>query len=104
MFAAAAGWLLVMGTTYENALSLAATSKLDAGLVWFYRFRDAGIPADGSFGYPALALLLLAVKFAGTRLVWAALLLAHAWFLRNARLPLQLIALLIAVAAAIWGE
>lgn len=94
----------VFGTPWENTLGLAAEKKIDLGVALFYRYRDATIAVDGSFGSPTLPVFLAVLKLSGVRLFWISTVVVQALFLRQCSFGVRLLSLGLLAGGVIWGE
>lgn len=101
---ACALYIIFFGTQWENTLTLAAEKKIDLGVALFYRYRDADIATDGSFGNPTFAILGALLRFTGTRLFWSAIVLLTGLLSYRRTYGFRLLLLGLIVCGLVWGE
>ncbi len=103
-FFAAALYIAILGTPWENTFTLAAHGQIDLPTVFFYRFREGDLLAGFGWASPAVDAFLAAIKLIGSRALWIVICLATGALCTRRSLLIITAQVCLVVTGALLGE
>jgi hypothetical protein len=103
-FVLGALYIGLVGTPWENTLTLAAENRLDLKAAFFYRYRDVSLLGGFGAATPAVSAIMTLIGIFGSRILFISICLATGALVLRRALRLRLLMLLPVTAGLAFGE
>ena len=103
-FVLGALYIGLVGTPWENTLTLAAENRLDLKAAFFYRYRDVSLLGGFGAATPAVSAIMTLIGIFGSRILFISICLATGALVLRSAFRLRLLMLLPVTAGLAFGE